>query len=281
MTLRRWLNPLLIHLIWSALFSVAYTQSPLYTSNQNTYFLHGFACAGVGCLRQDWLANTRDATPLFSWLVCLTLRWLRFEGVFYLYYALILGVYFNTLYNIAKEEINLQSRARRLAFLALFFLIHSAGWRFAISRTFGEEWTYAFEGGLANQRLLGNVFQPSVFGVLLLAAIWFAIQQKTGLAIFALALAVWFHPTYLLPAILLFLGLLANTLSDQCQMHGKQVTHQIFLQAMRWSLVFIILTIPSALYALSFNYSHELSPDLAERARRILFEVRIPHHANP
>ncbi|MFN3309789.1 MAG: DUF6798 domain-containing protein, partial [Anaerolineales bacterium] len=237
--------------------------------------------AEIGYLRQDWLANTRDATPLFSALVCATLRWLQFEGLFYLYYALLLGVYFTILYKIAKQEADLQPRARKLAFLALFFLIHSAGWRFVLSRTLGEEWTYAFEGGLANQRLLGSVFQPSVFGVFLLVAVWLATQQKSGLAIVSLALAAWFHSTYIFPATLLFCGILATTLIGQPSKPENNSTRQIPLQLIRTSIFFLILIAPSALYALTFNFSPEVAPDLAERGRRILFEFRIPHHADP
>lgn len=281
MTHQRTFQSLFTFFFWSALFSVAYTQSPLYTSNQNTYFLHGFACADRGYLSKDWLANTRDVTPLFSALVCATLRWLRFEGFFYLFYALILGIYFTILFKLAQQEADLQPRSRKLAFLALFFLVHSAGWRFGISRTLGEAWMYAFEGGLANQRLLGSVFQPSVFGVFLLAGVWLASQQKIGLAIYALALAVWFHPTYLLPAILLFLGMLASILSERFQPQGKLFTPEPISSLMRKSLLFLVLIAPPALYALSFNFSPELSPELTEQAQRILFAVRIPHHADP
>lgn len=281
MALRQLLRLLLTFLFWTTLFSVAYTQSPLYTSNQNTYFLHGFACAERGNLNRDWLANTRDVTPLFSALVCLTLRWLRFEGFFYLFYALLLGIYFTALFNLAKREVDLQPRARKLAFLALFLLVHSAGWRFLLSQTLGEEWTYAFEGGLANQRLLGIVFQPSVFGVFLLVAIWLAIQRKVSLAIVALAVAVWFHPTYLLPAILLFWGLLAQLLAEQYASQGQWLPRQAILTFGMWLFLFLFLITPSVLHALSFNFTQELSPDLAERGRRILFEIRIPHHANP
>src|SRR3954470_9764028 len=50
-------------------FAVAHTQSPLYFSNQNQYLLHGAAWGGHGHLANDWLASTRDPTPLFSALV--------------------------------------------------------------------------------------------------------------------------------------------------------------------------------------------------------------------
>ena len=52
--------------IWVFVFTIAYAQSPLYTSNQNQYFLQGMANAGFGHLSEDWLANTLDPTPVFS-----------------------------------------------------------------------------------------------------------------------------------------------------------------------------------------------------------------------
>ena len=58
--------PLLILL--AAGFALAHTQSPLFFSNQNQYLLHGLADAGYGHLSHDWLANTKDPTPAFSFL---------------------------------------------------------------------------------------------------------------------------------------------------------------------------------------------------------------------
>jgi hypothetical protein len=54
----KWLAALLAFLGWAILFGLIYAQSPLYTSNQNTYFLHGMAQAGFGQLSRDWTART-------------------------------------------------------------------------------------------------------------------------------------------------------------------------------------------------------------------------------
>jgi hypothetical protein len=54
---------------WTILFGLAYTQAPLYYSNQNQYFLHGISQAGVGGLERDWLSNTADPTPVFRRLL--------------------------------------------------------------------------------------------------------------------------------------------------------------------------------------------------------------------
>lgn len=279
MNLQRSLRSLLTFLILSLLFSVVYTQSPLYTSNQNTYFLHGAACADIGYLRKDWLANTRDPTPLFSALVCLTLRWFHLPALFYVYYALLLGIYVYTLFNLASQEVDLKPRARRLVFWALFFLIHSAAFRFVISRTLGAEWMYALEGGLANQRLLGSVFEPSSFGVLLLAAINLALQEKIALALCALAFTTWFHPTYLLAVVLLFFAITIWKSVEIFHANPKDTVRQKARSLLRPVFFFVILVSPVVLYSITFVSG--VSPQVREQAHRILFQIRIPHHADP
>src|SRR3954468_3729461 len=81
-----------LFLTGSGLFAAAYGQAPLYYSNQNQYFLHGLARAGVGLLHEDWLANTLDPPPVFTALVALTARTLH-PWLFHLWYALLMGVY--------------------------------------------------------------------------------------------------------------------------------------------------------------------------------------------
>ena len=56
--------------------------------------------AGFGYLNQDWLANTLDPTPIFSKLVYLTYSLIPWPPVFYLYYAILAGVYLFSLYGI-------------------------------------------------------------------------------------------------------------------------------------------------------------------------------------
>src|SRR5436309_13096901 len=81
-----------LFLLGTILFALVYCQAPLYYSNQNQYFLHGLAQAGEGLLDEDWLANTRDPTPVFSGLVELTARRLH-PWAFHVYYALLQGAY--------------------------------------------------------------------------------------------------------------------------------------------------------------------------------------------
>jgi hypothetical protein len=167
-----------VFLVWAILFSLVYAQSPLFTSNQNQYYLHGFARAGYGLLNEDWLANTADSTPIFSWLVFLTVELFRTNLVFYLYYALLMGVYLFSLIGITIDTFALQKKNEVLFLITLILIVHSAAWRFLFSRLVGPEANYLFEGGVAGQRVLGAVLQPSSFGVLLILSIYFFVKDR-------------------------------------------------------------------------------------------------------
>ena len=254
-------------LILSALFAAAYTQSPLYTSNQNQYFLHGLADAGYGNLDQDWLANTLDPTPVFSKLVELTYRYLHRESIYYVYYALLMGIYAASLFGIVDILLDLRSsRLKGLTFMAAFIAIHSAGLRFALSHGLGSNWAYVLEDGVADQRMLGSVFQPSVFAVFLALSLLLFLQRKPVLALLAVAVAVTFHPTYLLSAALLTLAYALAAWVEE-----KKLVTSIW-----YGLIALVLVSPTLYYVMtSFGGT---SPEVSARAQEILINLRIPHH---
>lgn len=250
-------------------FGLAYSQAPLYTSNQNQYFLHGAARAGLGFLHRDWLANTADPTPVFTWIVEWTYRLLP-PATFHLDYLLLLGLGFAALGLLAEDVYRLRDSAlRSLLFVGLLIGLNSAALRFAQARLLGEAWEYLWDGGLAGQRLLGPVLQPSAFGVLLLLSIALYARRRPGWASGLAALGACFHPTYLLSAGLLVLA--------YCLLEWRRTRHLI--PALRIGLVALVLVTPILLYvALVLGPT---SPGLLAESQRILVEDRIPHHALP
>ncbi len=261
-------TPIINFLLWTILFALAYCQSPLFTSNQNQYFLHGLAHAGVGYLARDWLANTADPTPVFSSLVEFTQRLVHWEPIFYGYYALLMGIYCFSLYGIARLLFAIdKSNVHALFFLAMFFLIHSAGLRFALSRLIGVNWTYILEDGVADQRMLGPVFQPSAFGVLLAFSIYLFLNRRPFLAIVAACLAAIFHPTYLISAACLTLAYMAITYRETRNMKTPL------------ALGIIALVLVSPILGQTFAIFGGTNPAMAEESRQILIDFRIPHHA--
>ncbi|MDF1500734.1 MAG: hypothetical protein P1P76_09715 [Anaerolineales bacterium] len=249
-----------------ALFALAYSQAPLYTSNQNQYFLHGAATAGFGTLEHDWLANTVDPTPVFSALVQLTFL-LRLPALFHIYYAVLLGVYLYSMWGLLQETLQPQwDRPQRWIVLGVLIAIHSFAFRFILSRALGQGWRFVLEGGFAGQRLLGTVFQPSTFGVLLLLGILLFLRKRTIPAIISVVLAATVHPTYLLSAALVILGFMFVSLKESRSPKGLILI----------GLVSLVLVSPILWY--TWSRFQATSPRLAELASQILVETRIPNH---
>ncbi len=285
-----WLRASLTFLKATLLFSLAYAQSPLYTSNQNQYFLHGLAQAGYGNLWKDWLANTLDPTPLFSTIVAWVYLLTHSEAIFYGIYALLMGIYLFSLVGIVTQIFDLRSTPGRFGvFLALIFLVHSAGWRFAISHLLGTNWEYILEDGLASQRLLGPVLQPSCFAVFLMLSIYLFMLRKPVLAVISACLAASFHPTYLLAAACLTLAyILATALEERHSLkkpaqptgthtaRGKSLANWL-IRPIGIGMVGLIAVAP-ILYYVIVNFSNTPAETTAQ-AREILINYRIPHHA--
>ena len=278
-----WLRSTANFAFWTLIFALAYTQAPLYTSNQNQYFLHGLADAGLGYLKQDWLANTLDPTPVFSLLAYLTYRYLRVEELFYGYYALQMGIYLYSLVGIVASVYDIhRSRARYLIYLALLLTAHSAALRFTLSRILGANWSYILEDGVADQRLLGSVFEPSTFSVLLVLSIYMFLRHRPYPAILCATLAATFHPTYLFSAAVLTLAYGWITLSENWSWESPDAGRGLRLsnsvsKAMMLGMTALISVSPILLYVYT-NFANT-PPETASQARQILVHFRIPHHA--
>jgi hypothetical protein len=255
-------------ILWAGFFTLAYAQSPLYTSNQNQYFLHGLAQAGFGDLSQDWLANTLDPTPVFSSLVYLTYKLLFWPPLFYIYYGILAGIYLFSLFGIISTGLSIHfSKPQRWSYLALIVLLHSAVVRYMVVRVTNPDWVYLFDGGVAGQRLLGSVLQPSTFGVMLLFSIYLYLRGKIGWAVLSLVMAPIVHPTYLLSAAILTLVFMGITYYE---------TRKIW-SALRIGGAALIGVVPTLIHTyMTFVGS---DPSTSARARELLVTFRIPHHA--
>ena len=124
--------------------------------------------AGHGLLREDWLANTEDPTPVFTALVTFTARSLH-SWAFHAYHALLQGVYAAAMLGLFWFLAGEQARRRWPVFIALFLLVHSAAARWLAYRLLGLDYPWYLQTGVAAQYVLGPMLQPSAFGVLLVA----------------------------------------------------------------------------------------------------------------
>jgi hypothetical protein len=258
----------LVALVCGAAFTLAYGHAPLYYSNQNQYLLHGFAWAEQGHLADDWLANTLDPTPVFSGLVAVTVGSLD-PRLFHVYHGLLQAAYAAALvFGFVALAGPRATPARQWLFAALLVLLHSAALRALSYRWLGQDYPWYFQAGVAGQYVLGAMFQPSVFGVLLIVAVALFLWERPAAAAVCLALAATVHATYLLPAALLALGMATNLAAD-----GRRRGAVLLVAAVA------MLCLPSALVgALTFGPT---SPEEFARAQDLLVNVRIPHHARP
>jgi len=256
---------IMLALLLLVLFALAYAQSPLFTSNQNQYFLRGAAMAGVGDLADDWLVSTKDSTPVFSFLARLVFQY--FDPVlFYMIYAVLLGLFLLSLVGICYSlQPEMQPRFA-LMLTVLLITLHSAALRYVLGRIPGDHWEYLLEAGFAGQRLLGPVLQPSSFGVLLLFSIFLYMRRKPFAAVLMAVLAATVHPTYLLSAAALTLAYMAGTWLETRKLK----------QPMLIGLAALAAVLPVLAYvAGSFTPT---SAEVTRRAQELLVTFRIPQH---
>ena len=251
-------------LLLAAAFAVAHTQSPLYFSNQNQYLLHGAALGGHGHLAHDWLATTRDPTPLFSALVAITYAtvgpWLLQPA----YFAILMGYFLAARWLVAAVPGFPDARPARIAFAALFTAAHAAILRWGSVQLTGGDYPWLLQAGLAAQYLLGPGIQPSAFGVLLLVAVAAFAHGRVVLASALTALACWFHSTYMLPAGLLVFGFVLELI------RARENRAALLAAATALAVVAPVIALTVWRFA-PFDSS-------SDRALEILARTRIPHH---
>ena len=235
------------------------------------------AKAGFGTLQNDWLANTYDPTPVFSLFVQLVFKFLH-PISFYIITALLLGLYFYSLSGlVSKVRLAPVARIHQVIFISLLLLTHSAAWRFGISRIFGADISYILEDGLAGQRLLGPVLQPSFFGVFLIASIFAFINNRPFISIFLISLSATIHPTYLLSAGALALAYCLSYFFSEKQLSFNERLHKNGLYVLEMSFFFLVLISPILFY--TYNNFATSPTETTFAARQILVNFRIPHHA--
>ncbi|NBY01673.1 MAG: hypothetical protein EBQ87_06785 [Planctomycetes bacterium] len=263
------LNFLGLSIAGAILFCFAYSQAPLYYSNQNQYFLHGFSKARVGYLEKDWLGNTTDPTPLFSELVCFSISWIN-EYIFYLYYAILQGIFLFCawiIYQRKSKTYNLEI-SHYAFFSAIFILLNSAALRWLSYRLLGQDYPWFLQAGVAGQYILGAMFQPSNFGVFLLLGLsLFLIGKHVSATVFT-CLAGILHTTYLLSGAFIIIGFQLYLVLD-----GR------IKKAMLIGILALLLVMPSVFYAAG-NFQPSTTEGFKE-AQEFLVKFRLPHHCLP
>jgi hypothetical protein len=262
-------------LLLMLVFAMSFPQRPLYSSNQNTYFVHGLANAEVGFLNLDWLSQTTDPFPTFSALVSVTTQVLG-ENAFYFFFIAILVIYGYSILGIASDVFGVDSGTEKyLSYLALITMLASGLLVRLLSKIpVLEPLAPTFEPnglltrGVAGQSILGQIFQPSLFGVFLVVSIFFFLREKPFMAVACIVIAANFHSTYLLSG-----AVLTCTYMVAILVRDRDYRRALLLGAMS----FLLIT-PSLIY-IYFNFS-PTTADIYAQGQSILVDYRIPHHAS-
>ncbi len=257
------------------LFAGAYYQWPLFSNNQNTYFLIGLARAGYGNLSADWLANQTDSVPVFSSIVSLV----QSHGRHWMFYVLFCGLAAAYAASLSAVAVRLYSREFRLyqmvVFFALLTLLHCPWVVEAPAKFFPGLWRIApiFQkraalstDGMAGQYILGPFLQPSAFGVFLITSVVCFLYKKEVLAVLCAVLSATLHPTYVLHAAILTAAYMVVLFTERRARKAIVVGTLAFL-----------LILPTVLYV--FFVLHPTNPSTLREAQAVLVETRIPHHA--
>jgi hypothetical protein len=261
-------------------FGLAYTQPLLYDGNQNTKFLHGLAQAGMGYLKDDWLAQTVDPLPAFSFVVSFTYLYLS-ESFFYFYYILIFGIYAWSLAGIASHLFKIdRSLARYLVFFAALLALHSDRLQILTNKTLDLNMEF-LQFGLAGQYLLGPGFQNSVFGVFLLLSIYLYLERRYILSILAIGLTGIFHSAYLLSAGLMTAAYMLTLLFEK--LDRRNLSWANIMHAIRKPLLLGLVALALVAPVLWYNqvYLSSTSAEAFRQSIHILVHERIPHHSLP
>src|SRR5439155_275899 len=132
-----------------------------------------------------------------------------YQGFLQVIYACAMVVLFA---HISGDEM---AERRWPAFLFLLVFAHSALARWLSCLVFGLDYPWYLQSGVAGQYVLGPMFQPSVFGVGLIFAVFFLfLRGRHFPAAVTIALTATIHSTYLLPGALLTAGFLTALLLD-------------------------------------------------------------------
>ncbi len=222
----------------------------------------------MGELAADWLANTADTVPVFSAFVAFCLRYVGTWPFHAVFFAALMGYFLALRWLVKKLPFGPTTVGGEAAWAALLTVTHAGIVRFASDRLLGADYPWFFHCGLASQYVLGPGLQPSVIGVLLVAAVAAYLNERPVLAAGLAAGANLIHATYLLPAALLIVGFLVNELMQR-QWRTAAVSAGLA----------VLLVLPVVVY--DFRTFAPTDPDTFAEAQRILAEVRIPHHTRP
>lgn len=186
----------IILLLLITLFILSFTTRPLYTANQNSYFLKIIADTKEPQLKQDFYYSQTNQNGIFI-IIHTFLVNIFTEKIFYLINYILLAIYFLSLLTIGEVVGKIKRYSREFFLLGLFIIIiHSQLIRHLAIILKINVMAFLTEG-VAQQYAIGHAFQPSTYAILYFASIAMILKNKPIPAILLAFIPGFFHPTYL------------------------------------------------------------------------------------
>lgn len=251
-------NFTILIIVFALIFTFAFKQSPLFTTNQHTKFLHGLAHAGYGHLNEDWQANTKNGLPAFTALVYVTYK-ISNRYMFYVYRVLFFILFFFLCYAIGERLFLIKASYQARICFALSIC-------FIFSHFFSDIFRWDAWGGAAGQ-YIPSYFQPSFFGVFILLSFYLFLKKKYSWALLSTSISALFHPAYLLSAVVINLTYFFVFYKEKL----------LDWKILSFFLISLLVIISTPVYmAIIFAPT---TPEMFALSKEILAFTRIPHHS--
>lgn len=234
--------------------------SGLNSGTQTYHLFFGEAAAGKGELASDWFYQTKNPWELFAFLVQFTFQYLG-EPFFYIYQVFLVFIYLYSLVGIADHFFNIrQDRLVFFIFLTIYLISYSVFWP--------DQFGYVLYSGVATQEIPFDRLIPNSFGAFLVLSIYMFIKQKPFASILSIAVACYFHPSYLIAGASLVTSYLLVMYLD-----GKK-----FKQLGIFAVSALLVVLPVVVYFYSINSG--ATPEQIQQAANITAGFRIPQHTH-
>lgn len=261
-----------LHALIGLLLVICYPLQPLYSGNQNIYFLWGMAKAGIGSLPMDPMLAQNDPFPLFSLLVFAVVKFLH-PWMFHMLYWSINCIYSYALFGIANQLFTLYtSISRSILFTAFFLLLHTGTiWSGLFQAMFHLDLSWVWDSGIAEQGVLRGYLQPSTAGVFLLLSVFYFVRSRPMGAFLSIAVAALIHANY----VILGAGLAAVYVILFVKDQGIEPRKVLF-----WASICCLAVVPQVVYSYAYFIPH--TPEAKELLRIAVLKTQVNNiHLSP
>ena len=252
-----------------SLISLSFAINPYFCSDQHTYLFHALA-QFHNSLQNDVMFTWADPVPVFTYL-CSLIYGLVGKAGFYLLNFALLAVAVYSLIFIAQKTLKLSKS--ELISVTVAFAFFNSDFVFSYFAFTGREYGFPYQIGFAGQAAISTFLRPSCFGILFILSIAGFVSRRYLLAVVSITAAILFHPTYLISGIVLGASYIVILIKEGEL--GGIVKDRVF------QLICLLCFVALALLGYYLLVFLAQDSQTAKSAQNILFDFRIPHHANP